>query len=162
MTEKQPINFIKEVAKYFMDFLESDFHKRNAPKRSIALKNEKNYLVGINLKKYEKFSNIVQKLILKKFDKEVFSHIEKGIYYTNIPKDFIDLIDLKVSKISEKEIKLLQERIVDALLTNAQIHKTELNLAISESLDLIAKAYNELILYGFFEDLKQPIESLKF
>jgi hypothetical protein len=29
--------FIKEVAKYFMDFLETDFHKRKNPKRSIQL-----------------------------------------------------------------------------------------------------------------------------
>ena len=59
MTENKPIKFIKEVARYFMDFLESDFHKKNAPKRVISFKNDKNYLIGIDLKKYEKFSNTV-------------------------------------------------------------------------------------------------------
>jgi predicted adenine nucleotide alpha hydrolase (AANH) superfamily ATPase len=45
MQQANQIRFIKEVAKYFMDFLESDFHKKNAPKRSISFRNEKNYLV---------------------------------------------------------------------------------------------------------------------
>jgi len=36
---KNGLAFIKEVAKYFMDFLETDFHKRRNPKRSIQLRN---------------------------------------------------------------------------------------------------------------------------
>jgi hypothetical protein len=31
--ERNPLLFIKEVAKYFMDFLETDFHKQRSPKR---------------------------------------------------------------------------------------------------------------------------------
>ncbi len=48
-----PLPFIKEVAKYFMDFLETDFHKQKMPKRSIVLKNPNNLLLGVNLNKYE-------------------------------------------------------------------------------------------------------------
>ncbi len=48
-------SFTYEVAKYFMDFLETNFHRRRAPKRSIQIKNRKNLLVGINLKKYFDF-----------------------------------------------------------------------------------------------------------
>jgi len=53
--EGNPILFVKEVAKYFMDFLETDFHKRRFPKRSIKLKNEDNLQIGLNLHKYPSF-----------------------------------------------------------------------------------------------------------
>jgi hypothetical protein len=36
--ERNPFMFIKEVAKYFMDFLETDFHKQRAPKRAIRFR----------------------------------------------------------------------------------------------------------------------------
>ena len=44
-----PLEFIKEVAKYFMDFLETDFHKRKQPKRSVHTRNSDNLLIGLNL-----------------------------------------------------------------------------------------------------------------
>ena len=38
---KNNLNFVQGLAKYFMDFLETDFHKRKKPKRSIKFKNNK-------------------------------------------------------------------------------------------------------------------------
>jgi hypothetical protein len=115
MADKKEILFIKDVAKYFMDFLESDFHKKNAPKRSIAFRNEKNYLVGVNLKKYDKFTKYIRELINKRFDKETQTTISKGVYYTNIPKDFLDLIDLKLKQITQDHIDQLYQKIDEAV-----------------------------------------------
>jgi len=33
------LQFVKEIAKYFMDFLETDFHKRKNPRRNIQFQN---------------------------------------------------------------------------------------------------------------------------
>jgi len=35
--DKNGLAFIKEVAKYFMDFLETDFHKRKNPKKKYSV-----------------------------------------------------------------------------------------------------------------------------
>lgn len=53
--DKNGLAFIKEVAKYFMNFLETDFHKRKNPKRSIQFRSSNNLLVGLNLNKYPSF-----------------------------------------------------------------------------------------------------------
>jgi len=53
--ESNPLLFIKKIAKYFMDFLETDFHKQRVPKRAIRFRNTNDLLVGINLKKYFSF-----------------------------------------------------------------------------------------------------------
>jgi len=55
MKKTNELTFIKELAKYYMDFLETDFHKRRNPKRSIKSRNENNLLIGINLNKYPTF-----------------------------------------------------------------------------------------------------------
>jgi hypothetical protein len=55
--------FIKEVAMYFMDFLETDFHKHKFPRRSIKFRNNDNLLIGLNLQKYPSFNKMVSKLI---------------------------------------------------------------------------------------------------
>ena len=161
MQQPKEIKFIKEVAKYFMDFLETDFHKRSAPKRSISFRNEKNYLVGINLKKYDKFTKIVRELINKNFNEEIIKTISKWVYYTNIPKDFLDLILLKSDQISDEDLNTLYEKIDESINVWIEDHKDELDLAIQHAFRFITKNLDEIILSSFFKDLEKPIENLK-
>lgn len=91
--------FIHEVAKYFMDFLETDFHKRKYPKRSIKLRSDNNLLVGLNLNKYQSFEDHIWKTIEHGFSKDVQNTIPKGAYRTTIPKNLLELIDLYIKKI---------------------------------------------------------------
>ena len=65
---KDGLAFIKEVAKYFMDFLETDFHKRRNPKRSVQLRNSSDLLIGLNLNKYPSFNALAWKAIAHGFD----------------------------------------------------------------------------------------------
>ena len=53
------IPFVTEVARYFMDFLETDFHKVRTPKRHIQIRNSNNLQVCINLNKYKKYSSLL-------------------------------------------------------------------------------------------------------
>ena len=87
--------FVKEVTRYFMDFLETDFHKRKNPRRSIKLRNPDNLLVGINLSKYPSFGKALWGLVNKSFDKDALSTITKGVYKSNLPKNLLDLVNLQ-------------------------------------------------------------------
>src|SRR3990167_9626806 len=98
--KKDGLVFIKEVAKYFMDFLETDFHKHKLPRRSIKFRNNDNLLVGLNLQKYETFNALILELISKNFDKDVLNKISKGIYKTSLPKNLLELIKLQIGKIT--------------------------------------------------------------
>lgn len=69
-----PLLFIKEVAKYFMDFLETDFHKRKTPKRALRFRNPDNLLIGISAAKYPQFNATVWKLINRAFGKGVIGN----------------------------------------------------------------------------------------
>ena len=65
-TNEQPIknlDFIKEVAKYFMDFLETDFKRTRIPKRNTISKVNKDLKIAIDLEKYDN----LKKVLIKNF-----------------------------------------------------------------------------------------------
>jgi hypothetical protein len=63
VTTLNPLVFIKEVARYFMDFLETDFHKQKTPKRAVRFRNPDNLLVGVSADKYANQQSAIQDLV---------------------------------------------------------------------------------------------------
>ena len=85
--------FVREVARYFMDFLETDFHKRRNPRRSIHLRDSNNLLVGINLAKYPTFSSTAWKALGHGFANS--TAIARGAHRTPLPEHLIDSVRLR-------------------------------------------------------------------
>ena len=163
---KDPLNklgnlaFVKEVAKYFMDFLETDFHKRKNPKRSIKYRNNENLLVGVNAGKYSSFVREVWKLINHAFDKKYLSSISKGVHRTSLPKNLLDLIDLQVGKIKNADIKNLIDNISGSLEGVAVLHKKQYDQAISLAMDKVSVLLRQELVLPFINSIQKSIESL--
>ena len=94
-----------------MDFLETDFHKKKAPKRSISYTNSQWYLVWVSLAKYEKITDSIRKTINEWFDKDSQIKVKKWTYTTTVPKNFLDVIKLNVNKFSEDIITEIVEQV---------------------------------------------------
>ena len=153
---KNNLNFVQGLAKYFMDFLETDFHKRKKPKRSIKFKNNNNLLIGINLSKYSSFHNVIWRFINNGFYKDNLS-IKEGIYKNNILENLLDLIKVKIDKsiTNEKFIKiinLISEKIKEIDLSNKkrnQLPKDKIeqikSIIESELVIPITSSFNEII-----------------
>ena len=92
-------NFIEELCKYFMNFLQTGFKSTQYPKRYVRLTNEKNFKIGVDLAKYEKFNEHIRSLINKKssFDNQLT--IKKGAYTVKLNNSSIDLLKKLVKKI---------------------------------------------------------------
>ena len=159
-TNQGDLLFIKEVAKYFMDFLETDFHKRRNPKRSIQLRSNSNLLIGLNLNKYPSFNNIVWKAINHAFDKNILNTIQKGVYRTNIPKNLLDLVKLQSEKINNKQIAKMLEQIAEEIEKSATLYKKEYDQALSVSLEAVAKIIKADLVLPFINNLEKPLENL--
>jgi len=157
---KNGLVFVKEVAKYFMDFLETDFHKRKNPKRSIQLRSNNNLLIGLNLNKYPSFNNIVWKAINHAFDKNILNTIQKGVYRTNIPKNLLDLVKLQSEKINDKQIERILEQSAEEIEKSAAIYKKEYDQALSISLKAVAKIIKNNLVLPFISNLEKPLENL--
>ncbi len=166
LTEKDQGNnglaFIKEVAKYFMDFLETDFHKRRSPKRSIQLRNNSNLLIGLNLNKYPSFNTLAWKAVTHGFDSNSngLKTIQKGVYRTNIPKNLLDLIKLQLEKINAKQIQKIVNQVAEEIEKSAALHLKEYDQAITTSLEATAKVVKTELVLPFVSNLEKPLENL--
>jgi len=154
------ILFIKEVAKYFMDFLETDFHKRRLPRRSIKLRNNSNLLIGLNLQKYRSFNKRVLNLIVKGFDNKEPIQIKRGTYKTNLPKNLLNLIQLQITKITDAQIDSLIERIAEQIEKNGKLYIKEYDIALTTSVEKITELIQTEITHPFIEQIKNPLQNL--
>ncbi len=163
LTEERPgksLVFIRDVAKYFMDFLETDFHKRKLPKRSIKLRDNDNLLIGLNLQKYPSFKKLVRKLVEHNFDKEIISGVEKGVYKTNLPKNLLDLVKLQVGKITKDQINTNLEKIAEEIEKAATLYSKEYDKALSSSLEISESIIKEDLVIPFIENIEKPLQNL--
>lgn len=162
--KKLPDNaiFVQAVARYFMDFLETDFHKRRIPKRNIKLHSAENLLTGLNLNKYPTFNKVVWKAVNKAFDKNVLQKIGKGVYKANIPKNLLDLITLQAKKISNKQIERLVKNISEEVENASVLYKKEFSKAFSTSLDETSKSIKKELVLPFINNLEKSLEQMKF
>lgn len=158
--EKNGLNFIKEVAKYFMDFLETDFHRRRLPRRIVKFRNSDNLLIGINLQKYPTFNNSTLKLISKNFDKNVLNKVSKGTYKTNLPQNLVELIKLQVKKISPTEINSIIEKIADSTEKAGTLYSKEYDKALTSSIEEASKIIKTKLVHPFIENIEQPLQNL--
>ncbi|MCX6816610.1 MAG: AAA domain-containing protein [Candidatus Beckwithbacteria bacterium] len=154
------LTFIREVAKYFMDFLETDFHKRKNPKRSVQLRSGNNLLIGLNLNKYPTFANLVWKAINHSFDKSVLNGIPKGVYRTNIPQNLLDLIELSLNKITNKQIAQILEQVTEEIEKSSTLYKKEYDQALSTALEAASKIIQTNLVLPFISYLEKPLENL--
>lgn len=58
---------VREISKYFRDFLETDFHKKRTPKRQVRFQNDENLLLGVSLSKFPNARNDALNLLKSKF-----------------------------------------------------------------------------------------------
>jgi hypothetical protein len=154
------LQFFKDVAKYFMDFLETDFHKHKFPRRFIKLRNNDNLLIGINLQKYPAFHKIILKVITKGFHKESITPIKKGVYKTDLPKNLLNLIILQISKLSEKQIAELLKKIANEVEEAGTLYSKEYNNALNTSLNEAGKLIRKTLINPFVESIEQTLTQL--
>lgn len=88
-------NFFKDLFKYYMEFLESDFKSGRPPSRKIAIYDKKQIFTGIKLDNYSNLNKNALSLLHNKFKKNPFTNIKKGKYTLKFPKDIIEQIKEK-------------------------------------------------------------------
>ncbi len=152
--------FFKEVAKYFMDFLETDFHKRKLPRRTIRYRDGDNLLVGLNLQKYETFNKLILKLIGKNFEKNILGKLEKGVYQTLLPKNLLDLIKLQIGKIEGSLINQITEDIAEEIEKSGTLHAEEYDIALSNSIEAAANIIRDELVDPFIKSIEKPLQNL--
>ena len=151
--------FVYDLATYFKDFLETDFHKRSIPKRNIKYKNSNNLLIGLSLKKYETFNSVVWKTIHKSFNTTI--SVDQGKYTTTIPSYLLDLIYKQVNIINEEHINNLISSSQTYISETVLKHKQKVDEALSSSIDGVSKLVREILVSPFLTHIEKPLMDLR-
>lgn len=151
-------NFIQELCKYYMEFLKDGFKSNRFPKRYIRL-NEKNYKIGIDLSKYEKFNIFIKKLINKETNFQNPITIKKGEYSVKLNNTAQDLIQKLVKKIDEKDIEKIVNLANRTIKEFSVSHRNKADEAYDQIVDIIKKDLIKIIIQPISEKIEPLIGS---
>jgi very-short-patch-repair endonuclease len=149
--------FIKDTCKYFMDFLETDFHKRKLPKRHVNFRNARNLLLGFNTAKYPSFRQNLIKLISSNFDKDVMPKITKGKYKSVLPKELIDLVERLIKKLTQEQLDIIIQNTEKAISENSNKFKKDYDSGVEILQDYLATTIKKQFVSPFIESIKESI-----
>ena len=157
-TQKQTAEFVKGVATYFRDFLETDFKKRRIPKRSIKFKNEKNFLIGLALKKYPTFNRKLWKLINNSFELENSFTVKKEEFKANIPISLQNLITKQADFVDEIIITEIINNIAKSITKESRINIKSPEQAYSNVSDSTYRLLQDNLVLPFVDKIRNTIE----
>ena len=161
MTEKveKQSNFIEELCKYYMTFLQSGFKSTRFPKRYIRLKNEKNFKIGVDLRKYEKFNSHLRKLINKETNFQNPINVKKGEFSVKLDNTAQDLIKKLVKKISDKDVEKIVNLAVKTIKEFSDSYRNKPDEAYDRIIEIIKKDLQNIIIKPITEKMEPLIGS---
>ncbi|MFH1006720.1 MAG: AAA domain-containing protein, partial [Candidatus Latescibacterota bacterium] len=149
--------FVSELATYYMDFLETDFHKRRIPKRSVKFRNSKNLRVGLDLAKYDAFQSSVLKVLENGMTRPL--SIPRGKYRAIVSQKVKDLIAAHTRRISDEVLAEVAASIATKITNLAKPKTTDIGEALSRSLDSATEAIRTNIVTPFVRNVEGLLHS---
>ncbi len=149
--------FVSELATYYMDFLETDFHKRRIPKRSVKFRNNKNLRVGLDLAKYDAFQSSVLKVFESGMTRPL--SIPRGKYRAVVSPKVKDLIAAHTRGISDKVLAEVAANIATKITDLVNPKTTDIGDALSRSLDSATEAIRTNIVTPFVRNVEGLLHS---
>lgn len=116
-------NWIATVCSYFRDFLDTDFKKSRAPKRSITARDRTGLVTGVALSNYPELNRDLLELLSKSMSmthdgvEESMIHqikIKRGNYRSRLNKNLLAVINTQVESISNEKIDILVKSIKES------------------------------------------------
>jgi very-short-patch-repair endonuclease len=139
--------FLKDICAYFRDFLDTDFKRQSAPKRSLTLKDPAGNLAGIDAAKYPELTNQIWQLLRKPIGESLqFSlTVPRGRYRGRINKTLLTVIERQVEVLTEDDLRAIADR--------ASANARELKTALEND----PERYSETIIYTLKNDIVRMV-----
>ena len=111
-------NWIASVCNYFRDFLDTDFKKSFAPKRSIKSRDSSGLLTGVALVNYPDLNKKIIELLSKSYEENMVKVIEvrRGKYLSPLNENLLAVIKKQVESISIERTNEIKTRTKESFL----------------------------------------------
>jgi len=156
LSENGIATFVSELAKYYMDFLETDFHKRRAPKRSVKYHNSKNLRIGLNLSKYSTFESLILKVLENDLQEPIT--ISRGKFRAEVSQNTKNLITAQIKSISDDTVMKIVADIATSITDLANPETAELTDAIVHSLDFASDQIRQDAVNPFVKSIETILQ----
>lgn len=151
-------DFVTEVAKYFMAFLETDFKKRTQPKRNLTTRVNKGLSTGLYLDKYTSLYASLYKNFVGGFPKETIE-VELGKYTTKISDRLISLLEQRIDQLTEEEAKSVVAEITKEVNQLRLDNQKDYDNYFETSLEVIKAKFATTIVSKLLNDIEQSLEA---
>jgi len=149
--------FLKDLIRYYMDFLETDFHKRPLPKRHIRMRDGKGQLTGINLRKYEGFRNAIWKMFTEESQLNFTSEISRGRYKSQIKFSLKTFIDQSIEELQQTTLDEIIVEVIEDFKKLKKDHHDNWDHFYEESVEAIKRCVLQKIIRPLSEVLEKPL-----
>lgn len=145
-------HFFTELARYYMEFLESDFSSRSLPSRKISMDSE----TELSLTEYPDLNETALSILFNNFQSNSFENIHRDTAVVKIPSGIIDEAskDLEHDPINFPKIEKLINRELRKHKLPGKFHFSglfdEIDKPDKEDVELFLSNYQ---LSGFFDDI---------
>ena len=103
-----------KVSRYFLDFLETDFKRQQAPRRRIQLKSDANQTTGVALRKYEALQRAVTVLLSREENGGRVFSLARGKFRASISPLLRNLITQFVDQIESDKFATIAAKVLEA------------------------------------------------
>jgi hypothetical protein len=161
MDKKQNIiskDFVTEVAKYFMAFLETDFKKRSQPKRNLTTRVNKGIHTGLYLDKYESLYRELYKNFVGGFPKETIE-VNLGEHTTKISDRLVSLLEQRIDQLTDEEVKSVVAAITKEINQLRLENQKDYDNYFETSVEVVKAKFASTIITKLLSDIEQSLEA---
>jgi len=155
----QYASFVKELARYFMEFLETDFHRRRVPKRAIVERNSQNLLIGVGLARYPNYCTHLWGLLDGNAGTFV-DLIEPGQHARPVPVQTLSLLNERAELLEAEAILALHTAIETAVKDASQESPKDVEAAVEHAREAAAAIIRGELVQPFLNHVEGPLLKL--
>ena len=105
--------FVGALARYYSEFLATDFKKGRLPKRRFQIKDKKGRRTGIPLEKFPSFLTLLTKDLSKNFGRNLEVTITNGAHTSSLSNIVIKVIRTEIEKLTLDEFHLRSSKVLE-------------------------------------------------
>lgn len=156
------VPFVKEVARYFMDFLETDFHKVRNPKRHIQYRTKDNLQICVPIARYEKYNKLMWSALKSGFTESSLQELKPRAYTNSMPATLMRSIESRIKEIDQSVIDGVIKGIANEVDVAIAKNPKDALAAVSQVNDGIRSILAKKLLSPFIKNIEEPLEAIKF
>lgn len=125
---KENTSFVEALAKYYSDFLSTDFKKGNLPKRRFQTRDKKGRRAGITLEKFSGFIPVLNKVLSKEFGTGISIPVKPQVYQAQLSPIVLAAISAEIKNINFDELEARNQRSLNSFKKSIRKKGVDLEL----------------------------------